>query len=88
MTNKSEWQKRIEEYQLSGLSKSAWCKIQGIPTSTFHYHLSKLKNQRQKKFIELKPVSQGIKLRWKNITLELDPDFDEKTLSHFLNVLR
>ena len=45
-------------------------------------------NQNQKKFIELKPTSQGIKLSWKNITLELDPDFDEKTLLRFLSVLR
>ena len=88
MTNKSEWQKRIEEYKLSGLSIHAWCKIQGISASTLHYHLKKLKNQQQKKFIELKPISQGIKLRWKNITLELDPDFDEKTLSRFLSALR
>ena len=88
MTNKSEWQKRIEEYKLSGLSIHTWCKIQGIHASTFHYHLKKLSNQQQKKFIELKPISQGIKLRWKNITLELDPDFDEKTLSRFLSALR
>jgi hypothetical protein len=88
MTNKSEWKKRIEEYKLSGLSIHAWCKIQGIHTSTFHYHLKKLSNQHQKKFIELKPISQGIKLRWKNITLELDPDFDEKTLLRFLTTLR
>ena len=88
MTNKSEWQKRIEEYRQSGLSIHDWCKIQGINTSTFHYHLKKLSNQHQKKFIELKPISQGIKLRWRTITLELDPDFDEKTLLRFLNTLR
>ena len=88
MTSKLDWQKRVEEYKVSGLSIHTWCKIQGIHTSTFHYHLKKLSNQHQKKFIELKPISQGIKLRWKNITLELDPDFDEKTLLRFLNTLR
>ena len=88
MMKESEWQKRVEEYKVSGLSIHAWCKIQGIHTSTFHYHLKKLSNQHLKKFIELKPISQGIKLRWKNITLELDPDFDEKTLLRFLSTLR
>ena len=88
MISKVEWQKRIEEYKLSGLSTRAWCEIQNIPDSTFRYHLSTLENQNQKKFIELKPTSQGIKLSWKNITLELDPDFDEKTLLRFLGVLR
>jgi hypothetical protein len=88
MTSKSDWQKRVEEYWLSGLSIDVWCRNKGIPSSTFHYHLKKFKNQQQKKFIELKPVTQGIKLRWKNITLELDPEFDEKTLSRFLNTLR
>lgn len=88
MTSKEEWQKRIEEYKQSGLSKSAWCKIRSIPHSTLQYQLDKLKSQHQKKFIELKPFFQGIKLRWKNITLELDPDFDEKTLARFLSVLR
>ena len=88
MTNKVEWQKRIEEYNLTGLSTRAWCKIQNVPDSTFRYHLSTLKNQDQKKCIKLKPTSQGIKLSWKNITLELDPDFDEKSLLRFLNARR
>ncbi|MCX6989426.1 MAG: hypothetical protein NTZ52_08065 [Chlamydiae bacterium] len=88
MMKKSERQKRIEEYKVSGLSIHAWCKIQGIHTSIFHYHLKKLSNQDLKKFIELKPISQGIKLRWKNITLELDPEFDGKTLLRFLTTLR
>ena len=88
MTNKVEWQKRIEEYNLTGLSTRAWCKIQNVPDSTFRYHLSTLKNQDQKKCIKLKPTSQGIKLSWKNITLELDPDVDEKSRLRFLNARR
>ncbi|MEI8328696.1 MAG: hypothetical protein WCG14_01660 [Chlamydiia bacterium] len=88
MISKVEWRKRIEAYKLSGLSTRAWCEIQNIPDSTFRYHLSTLKNQNQKKFIELKPTSQVIKLSWKNIILELDPDFDEKMLVRFLIVLR
>ena len=88
MISKVEWQKRIEEYNLTGLSTRAWCKIQNVPDSTFRYDLSTLKNQDQKKRIKLKPTSQGIKLIWKNITLKLDPDFDEKSLLRFLNARR
>ena len=66
------------------------CLVQNPRHIRFHASLSskEAQNQQQKKFIELKPTSQGIKLSWKNITLELDPDFDEKTLVRFLNVLR
>ena len=88
MTSRAEWQKRIEEYRQSGLSQNAWRKSRGIPHSTLQYHLRRLERGEQKKFVELKPPPQGIKLHWKNITLELDPDFDEKTLLRFLNVLR
>ena len=34
MISKVKWQKRIEEYKLSGLSTRAWCKIQNISISS------------------------------------------------------
>lgn len=38
----------------------------------------------QDKFRELKFEGTGIKLKWKNLSLELDSDFDSKVLSRLL----
>ena len=86
--NSREWQEKIESYQQSKMSLSAWCRAQGISASTVQYHLKKLKKSEEKRFVELKPSIRGIRLSWRNITLELDPDFDENTLQRFLSVLR
>lgn len=34
------WAKDMEEQKNSGLSREAWCKIHGIPSSTFDYRCS------------------------------------------------
>ena len=54
MISKVEWQKRIEEYNLTGLSTRAWCKIQSIPDSIFRYHLSTLKRSESEKMYRMK----------------------------------
>lgn len=38
-----EWQKRIEEVRASGLTAYAWCMEHQIPTSTFYYHLRRVR---------------------------------------------
>ncbi len=88
MVSKTEWKEKIADYQQSDMSQTRWCKAQGISICTFRYQLKRSKLKQQPKFIELKPLPQGIKLRWKEVTLELEPDFDEKTLQRFLNALR
>ena len=85
MVSKAEWKRRIEVYKSSGMSVSAWCRSQGIAPSTFKYHLAK---KSASKFVELKTVHRGIKILWKNLTFEIDPDFDQETLSRFLQTLR
>ncbi len=36
------WKKRIEEFQASSLSKSAFCKQKSIPVHTFYYWIKRL----------------------------------------------
>ena len=85
MTSQEEWKKRIQEYKNSGMSQASRCRSQGISKSTFQYHLAKSITT---KFIELKTPSKGIKIRRRQISFEIDPDFDVITLSRFLQALR
>lgn len=85
MITKAEWEKRVEAYKGSGMSIRAWCITHGIPQSTFRFHLKK---SSRSKFIELKPSFKGVKIHWKHLSFEIDPDFDQETLSRFLHALR
>ena len=87
MSTKIDWQKKVEEYRQSKMSKSAWCKEQGIAPSTFHYHIDKFSAKKAVKFVELKPSFTGLRLRIGSVLLELDSDFDKATLKRFLSVL-
>ena len=85
MVSKIEWMQRIKAYKNSGMSLRAWCISQGIAQSSLRFHIQK---ESSTKFVELKPLSRGIKIHWKNLCFEIDPDFDLKTLSRFLDALR
>jgi len=87
MVHKIDWQVKVEEFKQSGKTQTAWCKEQGIPSGTFQYHLKKYYPSAPKQFIELRSPPRGLKLRLGTICIELDPDFDEKTLSRFLQAI-
>ena len=38
-----EWKQRIAEVRASGLTNRAWCTEHKIPTSTFYYHLRRIR---------------------------------------------
>ena len=82
MTRKIDWRAKIEEFKQSGKTQTAWCREQGIPPGTLQYYLKK--SHSPKRFVELKSIRQGLKLHLAGICIELDPDFDEKTLKRFL----
>lgn len=87
MIRKIDWQGKVEEFKQSGKAQVVWCREEGIPPSTFQYHLKKSSPISSKRFIELKPASKGLKLHLKGLCIELDPDFDEKTLKRFLGLV-
>ncbi len=40
-----KWLDLIQEARSSGLSDKAWCQQNNVPTSTFYYHIHKLRNK-------------------------------------------
>lgn len=85
MISKDEWERKIAEYKNSGMTQAAWCRSQGIAKGTLQYHVAKRKSN--PRFVELTPPPKGIKIHWKQISFEIDPDFDVDTLSRFLQAL-
>ena len=83
-----KWKQQIEEYEKSGLLQKEWCKAQGISPGTFQYRLKQVRSSRQKgEFRELTLENKGLKLCWKHLHIELDPEFDKQTLQRLLITL-
>jgi hypothetical protein len=76
----------VGEFKQSGKTQNARCKEQSIPFSTFQYHLKKF-GLTHKQFIELQPPRRGLKLYFGKVYIELDPNFDERTLRRFLRAV-
>lgn len=88
MFSNEEWQEKLEAQKNSGMTRRAWCDANGIPVHQFTYQFYKPNKRRvEKRFVELKATDRGLKLRWNDVVIELDPDFDEVTLKRFLKVL-
>ena len=87
MFSRADWQAKVEEFKRSGKAQSVWCKEQGIAPGTFQYHLKKSRPAIPKQFAELRSPPRGLKLRLGGVYLELDPDFDERTLKRFLRAV-
>lgn len=83
------WVEQVSQFETSHMKQSDWCRQNGIPLGTFRYRLKAVKSQHSDKiFLEIKSKdSPGIKLRWGDLLLELDPEFDIKTLQRFLKTL-
>lgn len=87
-----EWKIKLEEFKQSGLSQIAWCKARNIKYHCLKYWLYRTRNSEKSTnkplFKELKPTgTSSIKLKWKNLSIEIDADFDEMTLRRFLKTL-
>jgi hypothetical protein len=88
MAISEEWKQKIEDYEKSGLLQKEWCRVQGISSGTFQYHLKQIRESRQQnKFRELPLQSKGLKLYWKTLCIEIDTEFDEETLERLLRTL-
>lgn len=42
MTKQQEWERRLKEQALSGLTPRAWCQRRGVSEQTFHYWQKRL----------------------------------------------
>ncbi|MBM3192257.1 MAG: hypothetical protein FJZ58_00910 [Chlamydiae bacterium] len=83
-----EWIEQVRDYENSGLLQVAWCRARGIPIGTFQYRLQRVRTtQVTEKFLELKPKTTGIRLKWGKVVLELEPHFDPVTLRGLFQAL-
>lgn len=84
-----KWMELAEQFEKSNMKQKDWCKQNGISIGTFQYRVRKARSQQlNKTFIEIKsPTLQGLKLQWGRVSLELDPEFDIKTLQRFLRTV-
>lgn len=87
MTVPELWKSQVEEYRNSGMQQGAWCQNKGISLGTFQYRLKKVKAEKPIKFRELPLESRSLRLRWKNLSLELEEGFNQKTLEELLLIL-
>lgn len=96
------WQEKLDEWETSGLSGSAWCRKNQLSYNQFSYWRnifiskplpSKSMSVSQEDFIEIKEDAQpeegssGIKLRWQQLSICLDKQFHESTLKKLLCVM-
>ena len=96
------WQEKLEEWEGSGLSGSAWCRKNQLSYYQFNYWRNIFINKSsstksisvsQEDFIEIKEESEpeevdsGIELRWNQLNISLDKQFHESTLKKLLRVM-
>ena len=96
------WQEKLEEWETSGLSGSAWCRKNQLSYYQFNYWRnifiskplpSKSISVSQEDFIEIKEDTQseegssGIELRWNQLNISLGKQFHESTLKKLLRVM-
>lgn len=84
------WEKRIEEWKSSCQSAVKWCEEQEIAYGTFCYWKRKLNTPVKEEvvFEELEEKNSAIELRWGDICLYLEQDFDITTLERCLIAFR
>ena len=91
LSKEKHWKVLFEEWKSSGKTTSDWCRDRSIPQNTFRYWKDKFAPQKLEKhsFIEIaEEKSLGITIRCKDFEIQLHEQFDEKTLSRCLSVMR
>ena len=89
-----EWQQRILDCQSSGMSVKAWCQANGISTSSYYFHLRKIRESvlEENQIIPLeppKPVSStGIRIESDSITIILPETVSPEQLTAVLSALK
>ena len=98
-----DWQKAVNEWAQSGLSKAEYCRQHKLTYTTFVTHTNSQNrvakpNNSAISFVQvatktvieaLSPVrNSGVQLSIDNVIITLDTDFDQATLSTVIGVLR
>lgn len=89
-----EWQQRILDCQNSGMSVKAWCQANGISTSSYYFHLRKIRESvlEENQIIPLEPPkpvsSSGIRIESAGITITLPENAAPEQLAAVLAALK
>lgn len=94
-TKQELWDERIESFLASGLSQRAWCQEQELPEHQLRYWLYKYQARTVQpatnRWVSMDPASttsmSGVSLRVGNISLDVEPGFDQQVLADVLRSL-
>ena len=92
---REKWVMLMQEWQISKLSVTEWCRQRDIPPHRFYYWRRELVVDNDVKidpgsFIEIsdKSISAGIDIVYRDISIRPSKDFDAPTLLKCLQLLR
>ena len=89
-----EWRQRIIDCQSSGMSVKAWCRENGVATSSYYHYLRKIRESmlQEGQIVPLelpKPVSSpGIRIESAGITVTLPESVSKEQLTAVLSALK
>ncbi len=89
-----QWQQRIMDCQQSGMSIKAWCRENGVATSSYYHYLRKIRENmlEEKQLVPLelpKPVSSSeIRIESCGITVTLPESVSAEQLTAVLSALK
>lgn len=95
-----QWEKTLEQWQSSGLTKAEWCRRTGTSKETFFYWQKKLNffpsaKHNKVEFIELtdspkttSKTASGIVIEYSGATIQLMEEFHLETLINCFRALR
>lgn len=89
-----EWQQRILDCQNSGMSVKAWCRVNGISTGSYYFHLRKIRESvlEENRIISLVPPkpssSSRIHIESGGITITLPENVSPEQLAAVLSALK
>lgn len=91
---KELWVERIRSFEISGLSRRAWCQEQGLPEHQLGYWIRKLRSRtlqpENKRWVSMQADSAydaGISIKIGGITLTVQHGFDHQLLTEVVRTL-
>ena len=86
-----EWRERVAEWRASGLNAAAYCREHDLSVWKFRYwakRIAELDGESSVGFAQVSTPGSGLRLALPGgLHLEVDPGFDESTLTRFLAVV-
>lgn len=90
--SQEDWQQRILDCQSSGMSVKAWCRENGISTSSYYHYLRKIResvlDENQLVSIGKPTISEGIRIESAGITVNLPETISPEQLTAVLSALK